>query len=116
MLVYPLRQAHWPFLLAAEIATLPWGEIPFAIGLFLLLTLPLPVSALWWSEVLGNLEAARICVSWLLLVTLIGAWTRLRKNGGLAPLAAWTVLLFAISFFGSFFGLVVPQECVGRYC
>jgi len=114
LLVYPLRHAHWPFLLAAEIPTLPWGEMPFAIGVFLLLTLPLPVSALWWFEVLGNLEAARICVSWLLLVTGIGAWTR-RDNGPVTPLAAWMVLLCAISAFGVFFGLV-EEECVGRYC
>jgi hypothetical protein len=78
LLVYPLRHAHWPFLLTAEIPTLRWGEMPFAIGVVLLLTLPLPVSALWWFEGLGDLEAARICVSWLLLVTLIGAWTRPR--------------------------------------
>jgi hypothetical protein len=113
LLVYPLRNAHEPFLLAAEIPMLRWGEMPFAIGLFLLLTLPLPVSALWWFEVLGDLEAARICVGWLLLVTGIAAWTRL--DHGVASIAAWTVLFFVISFFGGFFGLV-EEGCVGRYC
>jgi hypothetical protein len=113
LLFYPLRHAHVPFLLAAEIPTLRWGEMPFAIGLFLLLTLPIPISALWWLEVLGDLEAARICVSWLLLVTGIDAWTR--RDNGLAPMAAWTVLLCAISFFGGFFGLV-EEGCIGRYC
>ena len=113
LLVYPFRHAHVPFLLAAEIPTLRWSEMPFAIGVFLLLTLPLPVSALWRFEVLSDLEAARICVGWLLLVTGIGAWTR--PEGGSAPIAAWTVLFSVITFFGSFFGLV-EEGCVGRYC
>jgi hypothetical protein len=113
LLVYPLRHAHVPFLLAAEIPKLRWGEMPFAIGLFLFLTLPLPLFPLWWFEVLGDLQAARICVGWLLLVTLFGAWTT--RDKGVTPLAAWTVLFCVISFLGSFFGLV-EEDCIGRYC
>jgi hypothetical protein len=101
LVTFPLRNAHWPLHLAAEVPTLRWGEMPFAIGICLLLILPLPVAVLWWLEFVGGVAAVRICVAWLLMVTLVPVL----RGGTERTLVAWTVLLALVSFFGGLFGL-----------